>query len=78
MESGSAMENPHEKVQVNILARIIGNVERLNQSVSTLNQEMQRINNRNKNLEMMGTMCENYGKAIEFNLKTTGNKRHPA
>ncbi|AMD19742.1 HCL409Cp [Eremothecium sinecaudum] len=77
MASASQMENPHEKVQINILARIISNVERLNQSVATLNQELQRINSRNKNIEIMGQMCENYGNAIEFNLDTTGNKKPP-
>nr|Q74Z51.2 RecName: Full=DASH complex subunit DAD4; AltName: Full=Outer kinetochore protein DAD4 [Eremothecium gossypii ATCC 10895] len=71
------MENPHEKVQVGILARIVGNVERLNQSVATLNQELERINTRNRNLELMGQMCEHYGRATAFNLKTTGNRQGP-
>lgn len=50
------MENPHEQVQANILSRIIGNVKRLNESVAILNQELVTINNRNKNLEIMGAI----------------------
>lgn len=71
------MENPYEKVQTNILSRIICNIERLNQSVVTLNQELVHINQKNKNLEMIGQMCENYHKSTQFNLMTTGNKQDP-
>lgn len=73
----STMENPHEQVQINILSRIIGNIERLNQSVSTLNQELANINRKNKNLEIMGQICENYHNSIQFNLDTTGNRKPP-
>lgn len=69
------MENPYEKVQTSILARITNNVERLNQSVSILNNELQTINARNANLELMGTMCENYHKSVQFNLQATGSKK---
>ncbi|CDR39623.1 CYFA0S03e05424g1_1 [Cyberlindnera fabianii] len=34
------MENPHEQVQNALLARIINNVERLNESVSILNNTL--------------------------------------
>lgn len=71
------MENPHEKVQTNILSRIIGNVERLNQSVLILNQELRKVNNRNKNLEMMSQMCENYQESVDFQLKATSQKQGP-
>ncbi|SCV99472.1 LAFE_0A03906g1_1 [Lachancea fermentati] len=71
------MENPYEQVHQSILSRIINNVERLNESVSTLNQELQHINARNVNLELMGQMCENYHKSAQFNMKTTGHQREP-
>lgn len=71
------MENPYEQVQVNILSRIVGNIERLNQSVVTLNQELDNINRKNRNLEIMGQICENYHNSIQFNLEATGSKQPP-
>lgn len=71
------MENPYEQVHQSILSRIINNVERLNESVVTLNQELQHINARNGNLEIMGQMCENYHKSAQFNLSATKHKRAP-
>ncbi|EGA87452.1 Dad4p [Saccharomyces cerevisiae VL3] len=71
------MENPHEQVQANILSRIIGNVKRLNESVAILNQELVTINNRNKNLEIMGAICDNYHSSVQFNLEATNNKKPP-
>ncbi|CAR30641.1 Dad4p [Lachancea thermotolerans CBS 6340] len=71
------MENPYEQVHQNILSRIINNVERLNESVVTLNQELQHINARNSNLEIMGQMCENYHKSVQFNMSATGHKQSP-
>ncbi|CCC70772.1 hypothetical protein NCAS_0F02880 [Naumovozyma castellii] len=71
------MENPYEQVQSNILSRIIRNVERLNQSVSTLNQELEIINKKNKSLEIMGQVSENYHNSMQFNLEATGNKKQP-
>ena len=71
------MENPYERVQKNILSRIIGNVERLNESVSTLNQELSIVNNKNKSIEIIGQICENYHNSIQFNLEATGNKKPP-
>ncbi|CCD24093.1 Dad4p NDAI_0C04330 [Naumovozyma dairenensis CBS 421] len=71
------MENPYEQVQSNILSRIIRNVERLNQSVNTLNQELEIINKKHKNLEIMGQISENYHNGMQFNLEATGNKKPP-
>ncbi|SCV05033.1 LANO_0G17018g1_1 [Lachancea nothofagi CBS 11611] len=71
------MENPYEQVHQSILSRIVNNVERLNESVITLNQELQHINARNKNLQIMGQMCENYHKSVQFNMSATNNKREP-
>ncbi|QLL33375.1 hypothetical protein HG536_0E02860 [Torulaspora globosa] len=71
------MENPYEQDQMNILSRIVANIDRLNQSVTTLNQELENINRRNKNLEIMGQMCENYQNSMQFNLQATGNRKPP-
>ncbi|CCE92516.1 Dad4p TDEL_0E02730 [Torulaspora delbrueckii] len=71
------MENPYEQVQLNILSRIIGNIDRLNQSVATLNQELENVNRRNRNLEIMGQICENYHNSTQFNLKATGSQKPP-
>ncbi|CCK69646.1 Dad4p KNAG_0C05480 [Huiozyma naganishii CBS 8797] len=71
------MENPYDKVQSNILSRIIANVERLNQSVVTLNQELATVTQKNKQLETIGTICENYSSSMQFNLETTGHMRPP-
>lgn len=71
------MENPYEQVQVNVLSRIVGNIEKLNQSVTTLNHELENINRKNTNLEIMGQICENYHKSMQFNLEATNNKKPP-
>ncbi|EDO14827.1 hypothetical protein Kpol_339p14 [Vanderwaltozyma polyspora DSM 70294] len=71
------MNNPYEQVQINILQRIVKNVERLNQSVTTLNQTLEDINRKNKNLEIMGQICENYHNNIQFNLEASGNRKPP-
>lgn len=72
-----AMENPYEKVQSNVLSRIIANVERLNQSVVTLNQELATVNRKNNNLEIIGQICENYHNSVQFNLEATGARKEP-
>lgn len=71
------MENPYERQQKNILSRIIVNVERLNQSVVTLNQELANVNKKNKNIEVLGQICENYHNSTQFNLEATGNRKPP-
>ena len=76
-KSITIMENPYERQQKNILSRIIVNVERLNQSVITLNQELSNVNKKNKNIEIIGQICENYHNSTQFNLDATGNRKPP-
>lgn len=71
------MENPHEQVQNALLARIINNVERLNESVTILNDSLREANKDNLQVELVAQMWENYQANAEFNLEATGNKKEP-
>lgn len=72
------MENPFEQTQRSILSRIINNVERLNQSVTTMNQELALINSKNEQLCTVATICDNYQESVQFNITTTGQLKPPA
>lgn len=71
------MENPHEQAQNALLARIIHNMENLNESVVTLNKCLQEVNKQNLNIEVVSAMWESYLRNAEFNLQATGLKHEP-
>ena len=71
------MENPHERVQRNVLSRIIANLERLNQSIVTLNGELAAVNEKNREIALIGQLCENYHNSVQFNIEATGSRKPP-
>ncbi|ODQ80973.1 hypothetical protein BABINDRAFT_160401 [Babjeviella inositovora NRRL Y-12698] len=71
------MENPHEQVQNAILARIVNNAERLNESVLILNKALQEVNRENMDIELLAQMWENYQRNAKFHLEATGNVKEP-
>ena len=72
------MQNPFEQTQKSLLSRIIGNVERLNQGVITLNQELSIINSKNQQLCNIATICDHYQESLEFNISATGQLKPPS
>ncbi|CAN6595592.1 DASH complex subunit Dad4p [Trichomonascus vanleenenianus] len=65
------MENPHEQVQNAILARIISNVEKLNDAIVQVNLSLQEVNRENMNVELLSQMWENYQRNVKFHLEST-------
>ncbi|KAK9249417.1 DASH complex subunit Dad4-domain-containing protein [Lipomyces tetrasporus] len=73
----AAMENPHEQVQNALLARIITNVEKLNEAIIVLNRVLQDVNRENMNVELLSQMWENYQRNVLFNLESTDSLEKP-
>jgi len=71
------MESPHEAQQSLLLARIIGNVEKLNEAVKELNSRIREINAANLEAELFSHMWQNYQSFVEMNLEETGNLQPP-
>ncbi|KAK9239138.1 DASH complex subunit Dad4, partial [Lipomyces kononenkoae] len=71
------MENPHEQVQNALLARIITNVEKLNEAIIVLNRVLQEVNRENMNVELLSQMWENYQRNVLFNLESTDSLEKP-
>lgn len=69
------MQNPYETTQRSLLARIVQNTARLNESVKTLNHELSEINAKNQQLCTVATLCDTYQESVQFNLATTGQLR---
>lgn len=72
------MQNPFEQTQRSLLSRIISNVERLNQSVVTLNQELSILNSKNQQLCNIATICDHYQESLQFNISTNGQLKPPS
>ncbi|CAK9438082.1 uncharacterized protein LODBEIA_P24080 [Lodderomyces beijingensis] len=68
------MENPHEQIHKTLLARIINNVENLNESIVDMNKMLQQANRNNLDNEIIASMWESYIRSAEYNLQATGNK----
>ncbi|KAK9356864.1 DASH complex subunit Dad4 [Lipomyces doorenjongii] len=71
------MENPHEQVQNALLARVITNVEKLNEAIIVLNRVLQDVNRENMNVELLSQMWENYQRNVLFNLESTDSLEKP-
>ncbi|KAI9832708.1 MAG: DASH complex subunit dad4 [Phylliscum demangeonii] len=63
------MESPHELQQSLLLTRIIKNVEKLNEAIVSLNQNLQEINIQNMNVELVAQMFRNYQSNVLFHLE---------
>ncbi|KAJ9142838.1 hypothetical protein NKR19_g7055 [Coniochaeta hoffmannii] len=71
------MESPHEHQQNVLRARIITNVEKLNEAVMLMNKGLQEINVENMNVELVATMFKNYQSNVLFHLEATDNLKDP-
>ncbi|KAL6949846.1 hypothetical protein ACO0QE_000509 [Hanseniaspora vineae] len=71
------MENPHESIQSNIISRIITNMDRLNNNVLSMNQELIKTNKNLNSLKNLGELLENYHNTVQYNLEVSGNKQKP-
>ncbi|KAF3480913.1 uncharacterized protein GIQ15_06260 [Arthroderma uncinatum] len=72
------MESPHEHQQSQLLARIITNVEKLNEAITVLNKNLQEVNVQNMNVELVAQMFKNYQSNVLFHLEATENLKEPA
>ncbi|RAH64957.1 DASH complex subunit DAD4 [Aspergillus aculeatinus CBS 121060] len=72
------MESPHEHQQALLLSRIIGNIEKLNESIMVMNRNLQEINIQNMNVELVAQMFKNYQSNVLFHLEATDNLKEPS
>ncbi|KAA8650274.1 DASH complex subunit DAD4 [Aspergillus tanneri] len=72
------MESPHEHQQALLLSRIIGNIEKLNESVMLMNKNLQEVNIQNMNVELVAQMFKNYQSNVLFHLEATENFKEPS
>lgn len=72
------MESPHEHQQSQLLARIIVNVEKLNEAIMMLNKNLQEINLQNMDTELVAHMFQNYQSNVLFHLEATQGMQEPA
>ncbi|PYH49835.1 DASH complex subunit DAD4 [Aspergillus saccharolyticus JOP 1030-1] len=72
------MESPHEHQQALLLSRIIGNIEKLNESIMVMNRNLQEINIQNMNVELVAQMFKNYQSNVLFHLEATENLKEPS
>ncbi|KAM5485429.1 DASH complex subunit dad4 [Microsporum audouinii] len=72
------MESPHEHQQSQLLARIITNVEKLNEAITVLNKGLQEVNVQNMNVELVAQMFKNYQSNVLFHLEATENLKEPS
>ncbi|GBF65326.1 DASH complex subunit [Trichophyton mentagrophytes] len=70
-------ESPHEHQQSQLLARIITNVEKLNEAITVLNKGLQEVNVQNMNVELVAQMFKNYQSNVLFHLEATENLKDP-
>lgn len=66
------MENPHEQTHNMLLARIINNMENLNESIVDVNKLLHQANKNNLDNEMLANMWETYTRNAKYNLQVTG------
>ncbi|KAI3405585.1 DAD4 [Candida oxycetoniae] len=69
------MQNPHEQTHNTLLARIINNMEHLNESIVDMNKMIHQANKNNLDNEMLANMWESYVRNAEYNLQATGSRQ---
>ncbi|KAI5952094.1 DAD4 [Candida theae] len=68
------MENPHEQTHNMLLARIITNMENLNESVVEMKKLLGDANKNNLSTEVLARMWESYIRNAEYHLQATGQR----
>lgn len=61
----------YEEEEVLILNRIIGNVEKMNESMLELNRAIQQINIYNSNIAEVVELWSTYSRNVRYNLEVT-------
>ncbi|GMM34130.1 hypothetical protein DASC09_014550 [Saccharomycopsis crataegensis] len=64
------MNNPNDEVHANKLSAIVGSLEKLNQSVSTVNKLLEEIVQENHETEIISEIWEHYDKGAELMLRS--------
>ncbi|KAI9470485.1 MAG: DASH complex subunit Dad4 [Benjaminiella poitrasii] len=67
------MENPHEQQQSALLARIVANITKLNQSMTELNNKLESMNKYNDDVALIGDMWSAYDKSVRIHIENTKN-----
>lgn len=63
------MENPNEKRESELMARIIKLMETLNQLLTTINQSLDEINLRNRNIEVTNQLWQHYTRSCAYDME---------
>ncbi|KAI7898439.1 DASH complex subunit Dad4 [Cokeromyces recurvatus] len=67
------MENPHEQQQSFLLARIVANINKLNQSMTELNNKLENVNKYNGDIALIGHMWSAYDDSVRIHIENTKN-----
>ncbi|BGP55637.1 hypothetical protein JCM8202_004898 [Rhodotorula sphaerocarpa] len=70
------MNNPYEEEQVVIISRILGRVEKMNESMLELNRSIEQVNNYNASTAEVVELWSTYMRNVTWNL-TAQNELHP-
>ncbi|POY74565.1 hypothetical protein BMF94_2326 [Rhodotorula taiwanensis] len=70
------MNNPYEEEQVVIISRILGRVEKMNESMLELNRSVEQVNNYNVSIAEVVELWSTYMRNVSWNLQAQ-NELHP-
>ncbi|GAA5850549.1 hypothetical protein JCM8547_001910 [Rhodosporidiobolus lusitaniae] len=64
------MNNPYEEEQQAVLSRILGNVDKLNESMLELNRAIERVNAKNASTAEIVELWTSYMRNVQWNLQS--------
>ncbi|GAA6038183.1 hypothetical protein JCM8097_005782 [Rhodosporidiobolus ruineniae] len=64
------MNNPYEEQQEAVLSRILGTVDKLNESMLELNKEIQNVNGYNASTAEVVELWTSYMRNVQWNLQS--------
>ncbi|GAA5959375.1 hypothetical protein JCM8115_000092 [Rhodotorula mucilaginosa] len=70
------MDDPYQEEQEIILSRIIGRVEKINESMLELNRSIEQVNGYNASIAEVTELWSTYMRNVTWNLKNQ-NELHP-
>ncbi|GAA5983428.1 hypothetical protein JCM10908_000283 [Rhodotorula pacifica] len=70
------MDDPYQQEQEVILSRIIGRVEKINESMLELNRSIEQVNGYNASIAEVTELWSTYMRNVTWNLKSQ-NELHP-
>ncbi|GAA5822216.1 hypothetical protein JCM3770_005854 [Rhodotorula araucariae] len=71
------MNNPYEEEQELIIARILGTVGKLNESMELLNQQVAHVNAFNAQTSEVAELWASYMRNVQWNLQSQQTLRPP-